>query len=178
MNGSTLTNTATSGIGPKTFFGDDLGDLVEKTESRDAAAESDGIMAVIVDTNVAVVANGQSPQASSNSIDTCIYRIEAIIRGEEKLVLDNGWIILGEYLRNLRSSGEPGAGDRLLRWILANKDRLCDLVPITPVDGAENEFEEFPDDSALNGFRSQMIGNLSRLHVAHPERPPILQGGG
>ena len=131
-------------------------------------------MAVIVDTNVAVVANGQSPQASSNCIDTCIHRIEGIIRGEEKLVLDNGWIILGEYLRNLRSSGEPGAGDRLLRWILANKDRLCDLVPITPVGGSENEFEEFPDDPTLNDFDPDDRKFIA-VAYAHPEKPPILQ---
>ena len=131
-------------------------------------------MAVIVDTNVAVVANGQSPQASSNCVDTCINRLERIIRGEEKLVLDSGWVILGEYLRNLRSSGEPGAGDRLLRWILANKDRLCDLVPITPVDGSENEFEEFPDDPALDDFDPD-DRNFIAVAVAHLERPPILQ---
>ena len=131
-------------------------------------------MAVIVDTNVAVVANGQSPQASSNCIDTCINRLERIIRGEEKLVLDNGWIILGEYLRNLRSSGEPGAGDRLLRWILANKDRLCDLVPITTVNGSENEFEEFPDDPALDEFDPDDRKFIA-VAIAHPEKPPILQ---
>ena len=131
-------------------------------------------MAVIVDTNVAVVANGQSPQASSNCVDTCINRLEGIIRSEEKLVLDSGWVILGEYLRNLRSSGEPGAGDRLLRWILANKDRLCDLVPIIPVDGSENDFEEFPDDPALNGFDPDDRKFIA-VAVAHPEKPPILQ---
>ena len=64
-------------------------------------------MAVIVDTNVAVVANGQSPQASSNCVDTCINRLEDIVRGEEKLILDNGWIILSEYLRNLDPPESP-----------------------------------------------------------------------
>ena len=131
-------------------------------------------MAVIVDTNVAVVANGQSPQASSSCVDTCINRLEGIVRGEEKLVLDNGWIILGEYLRNLRSSGEPGAGDSFLRWILMNKDDRCDLIHITPVDGSENEFEEFPDDPALADF-DPADRKFIAVAVAHSERPPILQ---
>ena len=133
-------------------------------------------MAVIVDTNVAVVANGQeeSPQASPNCVDTCINRLEGIVRGEEKLVLDNGWIILGEYLRNLRSTGEPGAGDSFLRWILMNKDNRCDLVPITPVDGSEREFEEFPPDPALNGFDPDDRKFIA-VAVAHTEKPPILQ---
>ena len=131
-------------------------------------------MAVIVDTNVAVVANGQSPQASSSCVETCINRLEGIVRGEEKLVLDNGWIILGEYLRNLRSTGEPGAGDSFLRWILMNKDDRCDLVPIKPLDGSENEFEEFPDDPALNDFDPDDRKFIA-VAIAHPEKPPILQ---
>ena len=131
-------------------------------------------MVVIVDTNVAVVANGQSPQASSSCVDTCINRLEGIVRGEEKLVLDNGWIILGEYLRNLRSTGEPGAGDSFLRWILMNKDDRCDLVPIKPLDGSENEFEEFPNDPALEGFDPDDRKFIA-VACAHPEKPPILQ---
>ena len=131
-------------------------------------------MMVVVDTNVAVVANGQSPQASPNCVAICINRLERIIRGEEKLALDDKWIILGEYLRNLRSSGEPGAGDDFLRWVLANKNQRCDLVPITPIDGSENAFEEFPDDPVLNDFDSDDRKFIA-VAVAHPERPPILQ---
>ena len=132
-------------------------------------------MAVIVDTNVAVVANGQeeSPQASPNCIDTCINRLEGIVRGEVKLVLDNRWIILREYMQNLRSNGAD-VGDRFLSWISANKDQWCDLVPITPVDGSENEFEEFPDDPALEGF-DPADRKFIAVACAHPEKPPILQ---
>ncbi len=132
------------------------------------------MMAVIVDTNVAVVANGQSPQASPNCVDTCINRVERIIRGEDKLVLDDMWAILGEYMRNLRSSGEPGAGDRFLLWLLRNKDTQCDLVSITPVNGSDNAFEEFPDDPALDDF-DPADRKFIAVACAHSERPPILQ---
>lgn len=132
------------------------------------------MMAVIVDTNVAVVANGQSSQASPNCVDTCINRLEGIIRGEEKLVLDDMWAILGEYIRNLRSSGEPGAGDRFLLWLLRNKDTQCDLVSITPVNGSDNAFEEFPDDPALNNF-DPADRKFIAVACAHSARPPILQ---
>ncbi len=132
------------------------------------------MMVMIVDTNVAVVANGQSLQASPNCVDTCINRLEGIIRGEEKLVLDDMWIILSEYLRNLRSSGEPGTGDRFLLWLLRNKDTQCDLVSITPVNGSDNEFEEFPDDPALNDFDPDDRKFIA-VAIAHPEKPPILQ---
>ena len=132
------------------------------------------MMAVIVDTNVAVVANGQSSQASPACVDTCIDRVERIIRGEEKLVLDNRWVILSEYIRNLRSSGEPGAGDRFLLWLLRNKDTQCDLVSITPIVGSENAFEEFPDDPELNDFDPDDRKFIA-VACAHLESPPILQ---
>ena len=132
------------------------------------------MMAVIVDTNVAVVANGQSRQASPNCVDTCINRVERIIRGEERLVLDNRWIILSEYMRNLRSSGEPGAGDRFLLWLLRNKDTQCALVSITLIDSSENEFEEFPDDPALDDF-DPADRKFIAVACAHSERPSILQ---
>lgn len=63
------------------------------------------MMAVIADTNVVVVANGRSEQASPDCVETCGERLEEITRGEVKLVLDNRWIILREYMQNLRSNG-------------------------------------------------------------------------
>ena len=57
---------------------------------------------------------------------------------------------------------------------MANRDTQCGLVPITPVDGSENEFEEFPDDPALNDFDPDDRKFIA-VAAAHPERPPILQ---
>ena len=130
-------------------------------------------MMIVVDTNVIVVANGRSGQASADCVDTCGEKLEEIMRGEVKLVLDNGWIILREYIRNLQSNGVD-VGDRFLGWILMNKDQRCDLVPITPVNGSENEFEEFPDDPALERFDPDDRKFIT-VAVAHPEKPPILQ---
>ncbi len=128
---------------------------------------------VVVDTNVVVVANGRSEQASSDCVETCGERLEEIMHGEVKLVLDNRWIILREYMQNLRSNGAD-VGDRFLGWLLVNKDERCDLVPITPVDGSENEFEEFPDDPALDSFDPDDRKFIA-VACAHPEKPPILQ---
>ena len=128
---------------------------------------------VVVDTNVVVVANGRSEQASSDCVETCGDRLEEIMRGEMKLVLDNRWIIINEYMQNLRSNGAD-VGDRFLGWILVNKDDRCDLVSITPINGSENEFEEFPDDPALDGF-DPADRKFIAVACAHSERPPILQ---
>ena len=130
-------------------------------------------MMVVVDTNVVVVANGRSEQASADCVEICGERLEEIMHGEVKLVLDNRWIILGEYMQNLRSSGVD-VGDRFLGWILVNKDERCDLVSITPVNGSESEFEEFPDDLALDNFDPDDRKFIA-VAVSHPEKPPILQ---
>ena len=130
-------------------------------------------MAVIVDTNVVVVANGRSAQASSDCVETCGERLEEIMRGEVKLVLDNRWIILREYMQNLRSNGAD-VGDRFLGWILVNKDYRCDLVSITPIDGSDNAFEEFPDDPALDRF-DPADRKFIAVACAHTENPPVLQ---
>ena len=132
-------------------------------------------MMVVVDTNVPVVANGRSEQASSNCAETCAEKLGKIMQGEVKLVLDNRWIILGEYMQNLRSSGVD-VGDRFLGWVLRNwtNPEQCDLVSITPIDDSENAFEEFPDDPALDEF-DPADRKFIAVACAHLEDPPILQ---
>ena len=130
-------------------------------------------MMVIVDTNVAVVANGKSEQASEECEETCINRLEQIMRGETKLVLDADWIILGEYSRNLHSRGAD-VGDRFLRWVLNNRITQCDLIPITPVEDSETEFTEFPTDPELENF-DPADRKFIAVAIAHCEKPPILQ---
>ena len=132
-------------------------------------------MMVVVDTNVPVVANGRSKQASSNCVEICAERLGEIMRGEVKLVLDDRWIVLGEYIQNLRSSGAD-VGDRFLGWVLRSwtNPEKCDLVAITPVDGSDNVFEEFPDGPALDDFDPDDRKFIA-VACAHPENPPILQ---
>ena len=132
-------------------------------------------MRVVIDTNDAVVANGKSEQASEQCVDSCAERLEQIMYGEVKLVLDDDWRILDEYMRNLHSRGAD-IGDRFLAWSLqyrTNAER-CDLVPITPVDGLENEFKEFPDDPALENFDPDDRKFIA-VALAHCKKPPILQ---
>lgn len=133
-------------------------------------------MMVVVDTNVPKVANGreESPQASPRCVRTCINRIRRIMRGEDKLVLDESGLILREYRRNLHSSGQPGAGDAFLGWILRTGAAMCESVPITLVDGLEIEFDEFPNDPALKRF-DEDDRKFIAVARAHPDKPPILQ---
>ena len=133
-------------------------------------------MAVIVDTNVALVASGRSECTSKDCVATCAERLGQINNGEVKLVLDDQRRIIDEYRGQLNPDGQPGIGDVFLKWVemnWANPDR-CDLVSITPIDGVENEFKEFPDDPALNDFDPDDRKFIA-VAYAHPESPPILQ---
>ena len=90
-------------------------------------------MIVIVDANVAVVANEKSEQASPDCVLICIQQIERIIK-EGQLILDDDWRIIREYMGNLRSQGEPGVGDQFLKWVLTNRSTgRCAFIPITPL---------------------------------------------
>ena len=130
-------------------------------------------MTVVVDTNVVVVANGKSEQASATCVLTCIEKLQQIINGKVKLVLDDDWRILNEYLRNIKRGGAE-FGDRFLRELLINIDKICDFVSITNVDGLENEFLEFPSDPALANF-DPADRKFIAVAVAHSDNPPILQ---
>ena len=130
-------------------------------------------MIVVVDTNVVVVTNGKSEQASATCVLTCIERLQQIIDGDVKLVLDDDRRILNEYIRNLHTGGVD-FGDRFLRWLLTNKDKMCDFVSITPVDGLENEFLEFPIDPALANF-DPADRKFIAVALAHTDSPSILQ---
>lgn len=59
--------------------------------------------AVIIDTNVLVVANGQAaaPQATEKCVIRCWERLAGIIRGSEKVLLDDKKRIIQEYRNNL-----------------------------------------------------------------------------
>jgi len=132
-------------------------------------------MKCVVDTNVPVVANGRSEQASPECIRACAVRLRELTHSD-KLILDDGWRILKEYKRRLISEGQPGPGDAFLKWVLTNyrnPDR-CELVRITPRDSCETDFVEFPDVPELRDFDSDDRKFIA-VALAHPNKPPILQ---
>lgn len=131
----------------------------------------------IVDTNVPVVANGLSTHASVVCIVACTRQLQQITQ-QGKLVLDDQWRILREYMAHLHTSGQPGVGDAFLKWIfnsIADPARI-ETVPITPTnpkDPDETDFREFPDDPALAKF-DPSDRKFAAVCVAHPQHPPVL----
>lgn len=132
--------------------------------------------ACLVDTNVPVVANEDAPQASPACILACTRALAAIMRGDARLALDDNWLIIREYQRHLRSSGQPGVGDAFLKWVLTNlaNPNRCELVHLSVADPSGSHFTQFPDDPALTDF-DPADRKFVAVAVAHPDRPSILQ---
>lgn len=132
-------------------------------------------MNVVIDTNVPVVANGKSEQASPECVRNCV-RLLSEVTQSGKLVLDDKWLILQEYQNNLRSTGQPGVGDAFLKWVLTNyaNPQRCEIVSITPKNSDQTDFVEFPSDLAIEDFDKD-DRKFVAVALAHPEKPPIKQ---
>lgn len=108
---------------------------------------------VVVDTNVAIAANGRDTHADSKCRQACAKELAAACR-EMIVVIDNKNLIFKEYLDNLRpqdkqskvKKDDPGflffrhvndyqwGGERVRR------------VPITPCSDERRSFEELPEN--------------------------------
>jgi hypothetical protein len=126
---------------------------------------------MVVDTNVAVCANGEAAQASPECVIACVDALERLKRRGMVLIDVHGHI-LDEYVGRLSRSGQPGVGDAFLRWLIdnqANRYRVRQ-VRITP-DGTGG-YAEFPADPALAGFDRDDRKFVAVALAASPRRPP------
>ncbi len=108
--------------------------------------------ALVVDTNVLVVASDRSPQAGPSCVLACIDALDDL-RLHRKIVLDNLGHILEEYRKNLSASGQPGVGDVFFKWVWQNQANVerCEKVEVHP-RGNDGDYEEFPADPELAKF--------------------------
>ena len=99
----------------------------------------------VIDTNVAIVANGDTVQVDDDCQLACIASIRAITAGGVVFVDDHG-LIFDEYRRNL-SLGGQGVGDALVKHIHDNQwsGVRVQQVSVTPTDDARG-FAELPEN--------------------------------
>ena len=109
--------------------------------------------AVIVDTNVIVIAN-DTDDKRKDCRDHCQDRLRQIIDQRGKVVIDDRRRILGEYQNNTRPNTRKGVGDIFVKRLLQNlgNPEICTMVSITSLTGNGTDFEEFPTDTALINF--------------------------
>jgi hypothetical protein len=133
-------------------------------------------MKYVVDTNVPVVANRKSAQASPDCVIACVKKLDAIQK-EHTLVLDRDGQIFREYKNYLSPAGQPGVGDAFFKWLLTNQanPERCEYVKITSLEAEKGyTFVEFPNhDKALAQF-DYSDRKFVAVALAHPEQPPVV----
>lgn len=126
----------------------------------------------LVDTNVAIVANGKSEQADESLVEICIDAILEVT-GKGGLVVDDAGLIFDEYRQNLSLSGQPGTGDAFMKWVHDyqwNRD-FCERRAITRLEGDDRGFAEFPAAAALEEFDHSDRKFVAVANAAEPKRP-------
>jgi len=108
-------------------------------------------MNVVVDTNVAIAANGRKTHASLACQYACTVFLEGLVAPNKRthIVLDEPGLIFTEYSGHLHYKGQPGVGDIFFKYLhdhmyLGNKIRH---VPITPIADVNRGFNELPPNS-------------------------------
>lgn len=133
--------------------------------------------AVVIDTNILLVADGQANHMSPACKVECLNRLDAA-RAKEQVVLDYQRIILDEYGNKLSPSKRPPSpGGEFLKWLLVNQcnPRHTALVNLTPLDNARSRFAEFPPDAALEAAVDPSDRKFVSVSYVHPDKPPIIE---
>ncbi len=101
----------------------------------------------VVDTNVAIAANGRGTCADLCCQLVCIERLLSLVE-QETVAIDEENLIWNEYRRHLNFSGNPGAGDAFFKHVFNNRyqSRRVRRIAVTPA-GDERGFEELPENT-------------------------------
>ena len=102
--------------------------------------------AFVVDTNVAIVANGgRRTHADERCQLTCVERLEDLVN-HDTIAVDEAGLMLGEYAYHLSRSGAPGVGDKFFKHLVDNQYLVHRVrrVLVTPCDDDRKGFEELP----------------------------------
>lgn len=129
--------------------------------------------AVVIDTNVLLVANGSHANASDACRKVCIQRL-LVQQSSGVTVIDDDYRVLSEYQNKTRPNQPKGVGDVFLKWLLQNQGNAARVhrVPIT--ETAADVFDEFPD-AALQPRFDAPDRKFAAVAHAHPGKPPIWQ---
>jgi hypothetical protein len=128
----------------------------------------------VVDTNVLLVANEQHENVSPEGVIACVERLECLRKGG-CVVLDDRYEILREYGQKTKPNTGNRFGDGFLKWLHQNSGNPQRVAQVHIEKHAERGYAEFPDDPELHEF-DHADRKFVAVAVAHPERPPILQG--
>ena len=101
----------------------------------------------VVDTNVAIAANGRNTHADLQCRLACVEELEDVC-GQQVVVVDDGGLIFDEYKGSLHFAGAPGVGDKFFKHVFDHgydKSRVRRVL-ITPNSDDRRGFEELPEN--------------------------------
>jgi len=133
--------------------------------------------AIVIDTNVLLVASGLARQMSDACRIVCLDRLKQA-RVREQVVVDNQFFVLGEYQNKLDANRRPPSpGGEFVRHILQNMANPIKVstVNLTPTNQERTTFVEFPPDPALEAAFDPADRKFVAASHAHAERPPIVE---
>lgn len=108
-------------------------------------------MRVVIDTNVAIAANGRSTHASLACQIKCIEFVEVLTspKTKKRIVLDSLDLLLDEYKKHLNFRGQPGIGDAFYKYLHDHMytGTMLEIVEITPNHDVKTGFNELPANS-------------------------------
>ena len=101
----------------------------------------------VVDTNVAVVANGRNTHADIRCQRTCVQKIISLMKGGI-IALDDTGLIINEYKNHLNFFGSPGVGDTFFKFLFDRQHacRRVRRVAITSCCDERRGFGELPEN--------------------------------
>ena len=100
----------------------------------------------VVDTNVAIVANGDNQEVDCECQLNCVEKLEDLVK-QGCVVVDEGGEIFEEYREYWEQGNIPGIGHVFFKHVWDNQhspNGHVQRVVITPSDDTEKGFEELP----------------------------------
>ncbi len=129
--------------------------------------------ALVLDTNVLLVANGRHTGASDECRVACIERLLGV-QQNGVTVLDDAHRILTEYRRKTRPNQPKEPGDAFLKWLLQNQANQDRVQTVAVSETSPNWFAEFADDNLQARF-DPSDRKFVAVAMAHPARPAVAQ---
>ncbi len=130
-------------------------------------------MKVVIDTNVLRVAARQHKDVSDDCVCICVNQLLRIQR-DGVVFIDDGYRILGEYLKNPPLMNSNTVGGKFLKWLLQNQANTQRVVQVAITEAPTDFFSEFPDHALQPAFDAP-DRKFAAVANAHPRKPVILQ---
>jgi len=128
--------------------------------------------AVVIDTNVLLVANQQHNDISEECILACTQKL-LWAQQHGVVVIDDAYRIISEY-RNKPDVNGTRVGDVFLKWLLQNQSNPARVHQVAITETITDHFDEFPDQALQPNFDAP-DRKFPAVANAHPDKPPVMQ---